>query len=154
MTVPTDWIKKAEGTTSTFTPGYVGASIIEFSSVALQSGGGMESGIGEDVTGTHDYVDGKATAKQGGSRKVTYKPFTIECLFSPTQRAELKAAMGEIGRGTYENTFVDGTKESNASVDLIDYDPASDTTTASGMIKTTLTFQPSGYADWVDTPAT
>jgi hypothetical protein len=154
MATPTDLIKKVESASATFLPGYDGATLLEFAVIALQAGGGMETGMGEDVTSSADYVAGVAVAKMGGSRKITHKPFTVEAQFSPTQDAALKLAMGENGRGTWEVTFVDGSKRSNASVDLIDVDIASDTVSASGSLSITMTFQPSGDAEWVNTPAT
>ena len=148
MATPTDLMKNLEGTTATFTPG--GGSAIEFSGVSLQPGGGFEYGIGEDVTGTADYTDGVATAQMTGSRKKTYKPFTMEVLFSITQEAALEAAGGVDGRGALAITFVDATTKSNASIDLIDLEIGSDTLSAAGKLSATLTFQPSGAADWVN----
>ena len=147
MATPTDLIKNLEGTKATFTPS--GGSAIEFGSIALQAGGGFEYGIGEDVTSSADYTAGVATAQMSGSRKKTYKPFTLEVQFSATQEASLEDAGGVDNRGSLAITFVDATTKTNASVDLIDYDIASDTVNAAGNLSATITFQPSGAADWV-----
>lgn len=148
MAEPTDLMKNLEGTRAVFTPG--GGSAIDFSEVSLQPGGGFEFGIGEDVTGGGDYTAGVATAQMTGSRKKTYKPFTMEVLFSITQEAELEAAGGVDGRGSLAITFVDATTKTNASVDLIDFEIGSDTINVAGKLSATLTFQPSGAADWVN----
>lgn len=154
MAAPTDIINNMEGTRATFTPG--GGSAIEFSEVSLQAGGGFEFGIGEDVTGGEDYDDTThvATAQMSGSRKKTFKPFTIEMRLSMTQEAALEAAGGVAGRGAILFTFVDGSTKTNSSVDLIDYDIASDTVNAAGSVAATATFQPSGAAEWVNVAAT
>lgn len=153
MAAPTDLVEKVQGSRATFLPGYVAATIIEFSEVSLQPGGGYETTAGEDVTGGADFVAGVATGRMGGSRKIMHKPFTVEVMFSAVQDAEIKAAMGENGRGTFVVTFVDGATRTNASVDLIDWDVASDTVSDSGKLTATATFQPSGDAEWVNVAA-